>query len=126
MDENAPTPKPHLFSDVLARVEAYLRSSGLAETTFGKNAARDDGFVSRLREGRVTYRIAQRALDYIAAQESAMAAPASTGTGLDDTAQASRSVRRAERAPDVAADHLLGAGRVAIVAPEAENGAVTQ
>ena len=60
-----------LTSDIVARVEAYIAFAQIAESTFGKLAVGDDGFVQRLREGRVTFRIAERALDYIARQETA-------------------------------------------------------
>lgn len=55
----------------LAPVKAYLRRTGLSEAHFGNRAVNDWTFVQRLREGRVTIRIAERALAWIAEQEAA-------------------------------------------------------
>lgn len=55
----------------LAPVEAYLRRTGLSEAHFGNRAVNDWTFVERLREGRVTIRIAERALAWIAEQDAA-------------------------------------------------------
>lgn len=41
-----------LRSDVLARIEAYLATTGMPATTFGRLSVRDGNFVSRLRAGR--------------------------------------------------------------------------
>ncbi|EKE68715.1 hypothetical protein [Oceanibaculum indicum] len=55
----------------LAPVEAYLRRTGLSEAHFGNRAVNDWTFVQRLRAGRVTIRIAERALAWIAEQDAA-------------------------------------------------------
>lgn len=60
----------------LAPVEAYLRRTGLSEAHFGNRAVNDWTFVERLREGRVTIRIAERALAWIAEQDAAAAVSA--------------------------------------------------
>lgn len=59
----------------LVPVEAYLRRTGLSEAHFGNRAVNDWTFVHRLREGRVTIRIAERALAWIAEQEARESGP---------------------------------------------------
>ncbi len=56
---------------VLPVIEEHRARHGLKEEVFGERAAGDVTFLRRLREGRVTLRILQRALDYMAAVDGA-------------------------------------------------------
>lgn len=67
---------------VLSRVLACCERRSIAETTFGKLAVGDSTFVHRLREGRVTIRIAEQALRWIEEQDAA----ALVSTGAPDGA----------------------------------------
>lgn len=42
----------HLELNVLAKIERYLRRTGMSPTTFGRRAANDPRFVFDLRKGR--------------------------------------------------------------------------
>jgi truncated hemoglobin YjbI len=52
----------------LAKIETYLRRSGISATEFGKRAARSDHFVHQLRKGAYSPRLAtyDAVLDWIA------------------------------------------------------------
>lgn len=64
-------------SDLIADIEAYCRTAGIAESTFGRQVVNDGKFVGRLRDGkRVTTTTVERVRRYIAGQNgSAAAAP---------------------------------------------------
>lgn len=53
-------------SDLIDQITAFLTESGMAESTFGQRAVRDWRFVERLREGRVTVTLVERAQAYMA------------------------------------------------------------
>lgn len=73
------TSPPQLLDHALPRIEAFIAARGISDATFGTYAVNDPAFVGRLREGRATIRIAQRAIDWIARQEAAAAVGAGTG-----------------------------------------------
>ena len=56
----------NLTSDLLAEIESFLAESGMAASTFGQRAVRDWRFVERLRQGRVTVTLVERAQAYMA------------------------------------------------------------
>jgi hypothetical protein len=65
-----------LAEPIIAVVDAYCARHGVAGSTFGLRAVAEATFVERLREGRVTLKIAQKAIDYIRASELAQVAEA--------------------------------------------------
>ncbi len=56
----------NLTSDLLAEIDSFLAESGMAASTFGQRAVRDWRFVERLRDGRVTVSLVERAQSYMA------------------------------------------------------------
>ena len=91
---------PELFKSALSQVDAYLAVARCAESTFGKMAVGDAGFVQRLLEGRATGRIAQRALDYIAVQEAAAVVLGTADRAETSMSCKSDNVRDAVRSPE--------------------------
>jgi hypothetical protein len=53
--------------------EAYIRRKGWTQGTFGQNAGVGHGFMDRLREGRVTLAVLQKARRYCEANPPAFA-----------------------------------------------------
>jgi len=70
---------------VLSRVLACCERRSIAETTFGKLAVGDSTFVQRLRDGRVTIRIAEQALRWIEEQDAAALVSAGAPDGASRT-----------------------------------------
>jgi hypothetical protein len=62
-----------LQKKLLAEIDAHMHESGISEVTFGKRAAREITVVDRLRQGRVTFRIAKRIEQYLADQRGSEA-----------------------------------------------------
>lgn len=53
-------------TDLLHRVEAFLKRTGMPPSTFGRNAARASSFVYRLRDGaNITTETIDRVLTYM-------------------------------------------------------------
>ena len=63
-------------TDLMAEIDAFLRSSGMPETTFGLNAMNDGSMVSRIRNGRnVTIGTVERIRRYIAEELAVVPQP---------------------------------------------------
>lgn len=56
---------------LLARIERYLRVSGLSEAQFSSRATGNAGFLRSLRKGRVTLETVERAEDYLDLHQAA-------------------------------------------------------
>lgn len=54
-----------ITNTILAQVVAYCARAGIAQTTFGQRAVADTAFVQRLRDGRTSLRVCDKALTYI-------------------------------------------------------------
>lgn len=54
------------YTSLIAEIEAFVASTGLAETTIGGRAVKDSRFVARLRAGKaVTYRNVERLKEFM-------------------------------------------------------------
>lgn len=55
-----------IYADILAEIDAFLDSTGMAATTLGREAVRDGNIVGRLREHRnVTARTIERLREFM-------------------------------------------------------------
>lgn len=68
-------PSPSATEALLAEIESYCASAGMAETTFGQKAVKNWRLVDSLRSGKgVTLRTADRVRAFIGAQQTGAAA----------------------------------------------------
>jgi len=58
-----------LIAPLAARIDAYLRRTGMAPSTFGRQAAGNSMFLSRLKDGKATLTTLDQVVEWLDWQE---------------------------------------------------------